>query len=269
MNKSLTIPFVKAHGNGNDAIIFIKENCPSIIEDANFIKEVCKRKTGIGSDCIIVLSNVSNYDFKMDYYNSDGSWETFCANGARCAVQYLYQKNLIASRTQFLAGDGIHEAKIEKHKISLKIKSPQFISKKLKVKNYEGYLVDSGAIHFCIRVNNLEEIKDIEALGKNIRYSKEFMPKGVNVNFFEIINTDLIKVFTYEKGVEEMMLSCGSGSVASAFICSELIKIKDKINIINPGGKLMVSFNKEWSNVWLKGESEILFESELNINQYK
>jgi len=269
LNKSLIIPFVKAHGNGNDTIIFIKENCSSIIKDADFIKQICKRRTGIGSDCVIILSKVSNYDFKMDYYNSDGTWETFCANGARCAVKYLYQKKMISSKTQFLAGDGKHEAKVEKNKIFLKIKSPQIISKKLKIENYEGYLVDSGAKHFCIWVNNLEEIENIESICKNIRYSKEFMPKGVNVNFFEIINTDLIQVYTYEKGVEKMMLSCGSGSVASSFICSKLITIKDQIKAINPGGELIISFNKEWSNVWLKGESEILFESELNINQYK
>ena len=86
----------------------------------------------------------------------------------------------------------MHEAKVQKHNISLKIKSPQIISQKLKVENYEGYLVDSGAKHFCIWVNNLEEIKNIESICKNIRYSKEFMPIGVNVNFFEIICGDLI-----------------------------------------------------------------------------
>jgi len=263
------IPFVKAHGNGNDTILFIKENCPPIVEDAEFIKRICKRRTGIGSDCVIILSKDPKHDFKMDYYNADGSWETFCANGARCAVHHLYQKKIISDKTQFLAGDGRHEANIVHNKISLKMKSPQIISKKIKVNNYEGCLVDSGAMHFCIQVNSIEEISNIETLCKNIRYSQKFMPKGVNVNFFEIVNTDLIKVNTYEKGVEKMMLSCGSGSVASAFICSKLVKIKKKIKVINPGGELIVSFKNEWSNVWLKGESKILFESELNINHYK
>ena len=269
MNKLNIIPFAKAHGNGNDTILFIKEDCPDFINNPDFIKKICQRRTGIGSDCVIILSNHQEYDFKMDYYNADGSWETFCVNGARCAVKYLNQKNFIRNATTFISGDGVHQAKIDHDIISIKMNPPTFISDKLKVKNFKGYIIDSGAQHFCIHIEKIELLNDIEKIGRKIRNSKEFMPKGVNVNFFEIQNTKLLNVYTYEKGVEKLMLSCGSGSVASAFYASKKFKIDSPIQAIGDGGKLIISFNEDWSDVWIKGDVVILFESKLKMNYYK
>ena len=266
MNNGNLITFAKAHGSGNDTILFIKENCPEIITDSNFIKKICQRRTGIGSDCVIVLSKDSKYDFKMDYYNSDGSWETFCANGARCAVKYLNQKKIIGRSSTFISGDGIHRAKVEKDKISIKMQTPKIKSEELIIENFKGEIIDSGAMHFCIKVDNIKQLDDIEKIGRTIRDSEIFMPKGINVNFFEINKSKFLKVMTYEKGVERLMLSCGSGSVASAFSFFKKNKIKSPIQTISNGGKLLISFNEDWSDVWIKGDAKILFESDLNIN---
>jgi len=267
LNSLNSIPFAKAHGNGNDTILFIQENCPKIITDSNFIKKICQRRTGIGSDCVIVLSKDQKYDFKMDYYNSDGSWETFCANGARCAVKYLHQKKIIGSSSTFISGDGIHQAKVDKDKISIKMKTPKIKSEELIVENFKGKIIDSGALHFCINVDNIRKLDDIEKIGSKIRNADIFMPKGVNVNFFAIKPQNLLQVLTYEKGVEKIMLSCGSGSVASAFLFFKKNKIKSPIQTISDGGKLIISFNEDWSDVWIKGNAKILFESYLEFNE--
>ena len=266
MNNSNLIPFAKAHGNGNDTILFIKENCPDIIYNKKFIKKICQRRTGIGSDCVIILSKDKKYDFKMDYYNSDGSWETFCANGARCAVKFLNEKKIISNLTTFISGDGIHKAIIDNNNISIKMKSPIFISKKINIENYSGYVVDSGAKHFCIKVNKINNIKNIEEIGKRIRNSNYFSPIGVNVNFFEIQNSKLLKIYTYEKGVEKSMLSCGSGSVASVFYSNQKFKTKNPIDCISKGGKLTINYDNNWNDVWIKGDTIILYESEINLN---
>lgn len=266
MNKLNSIPFAKAHGNGNDTILFIRENCSEIISNPGFIKKICKRRTGIGADCVIIISKTKKYDFKMDYYNSDGTWETFCANGARCAVKYLNKKKLIENSTTFIAGDGEHEAKININTISIKMRTPKLLSNEIKVNNFKGQLIDSGAQHFCIHVKDINKLDDIEKLGRKIRNSKIFMPKGVNVNFVEFKKTNLLNVCTYEKGVEKIMLSCGSGSIASAFYLSKNNIIDSPMESISDGGKLIISFNDTWSDVWIKGEAKILFESKFSIS---
>ena len=259
------IPFIKAHGNGNDVILLIKEECPDFITRPKFIQNICKRRTGVGSDCVIILSKNSKHDFKMDYYNSDGTWETFCANGARCVVKYLYQKKMINKVSNFLSGDGEHKAIIENDEISIKMNTPKFKSEKLEVKNMQGYVIDSGAQHFCINLEQRIVIDELEKIGMEIRQSDLFKPKGINVNFFKILDDQTIEVHTYEKGVEKLMLSCGSGSVASAFYASHKYEMLNSIKTISEGGNLFISFNKDWSDVWIKGNATILFEAYLNF----
>ena len=259
------IPFIKAHGNGNDVILLIKEKCPDFITRPEFIQNICKRRTGIGSDCVIILSKNSKYDFKMDYYNADGTWETFCANGARCAVKYLYQKEIIGKESNFLSGDGEHKAIIQNDNISIRMNKPKFKSEKLEVNNFQGYVIDSGAKHFCINLDKIMINNNLEKIGMEIRQSDIFMPKGINVNFFQILDNQTLKVYTYEKGVEKLMLSCGSGSAACAFFASKKYEMLNPIKTISEGGNLVISFNDDWSDVWIQGNSIILFESHINF----
>ncbi len=204
----------------------------------------------------------------MDYYNSDGTWETFCANGARCAVKLLYEKKYIKEKSSFLSGDGIHEALIVKKQVSIKMNTPKFLSDRVVVKGYEGYVIDSGAMHFCTQINKVYKMKNLGELGKKIRNSKIFKPKGVNVNFFEKINDSTLKVITYEKGVERLMLSCGSGSLAALFYASKHTNFKNEVDCVSKGGNLKISFDKKWKNVWISGEAVLLFESFINLKHF-
>ncbi|MBC8213859.1 MAG: diaminopimelate epimerase [Candidatus Marinimicrobia bacterium] len=264
----MKIPFTKAHGTGNDFIIFIKNECPDIISNSNFIQKACSRRTGIGADAVLILSDENNYDFKMDYYNSDGSWETFCANGARCATKLMFQKGIIRKITEFVSGDGHHKAEIlENGLVRLKMIPPSYQSEILDIDGYSGRHVDSGARHFATEVTGFS-LEKATKFAPKIRYSPEFAPKGINVNFYEKLDKSTIKVITYEKGIEKIMLSCGSGSVAASYHASQNHQFKSPIKVKVRGGELLVEFDENWKNVWLTGPATILFSATIDIENF-
>jgi diaminopimelate epimerase len=262
------IPFTKAHGTGNDFIIFLQDECPEIITSPEFISTICQRRTGIGADGVLVISDCKMVDYKMDYYNSDGSWETFCANGARCAGSLLKQKGIIKNNATFIGGDGNHEIKFDDENIVwIKMSQPNYQTEKVELFGFSGKHVDSGAKHFVCEAKNLTS-NIVKEFGPKIRNSEEFQPHGVNVNFFEYISNSEIKVITYEKGIEKVMLSCGSGSVASAYHANNISNLISPVTIQVPGGILNLKFDKTWENVWLGGPAVLLFESQINLNDF-
>ncbi len=255
------IPFTKAHGTGNDFIFFIKEECPDNIYSPDFIISICERRTGIGADGVIILSQIGTVDFKLDYYNSDGSWETFCANGSRCAVKLLNSKNIISKNSTFEAGDGLHEAEIDNTgMVWIKFKAPKYKSELLKICGFQGRYVDSGAKHFACPSEKLDN-EIVESFGPKIRYNKAFIPEGINVNFFKIESPQKLNVITYEKGIEKVMLSCGSGAVAAGYHAAQTNKMESPLSIKTPGGLLNLKFDEDWNDVWLGGPAVLLFES--------
>ncbi len=263
---STVIPFIKAHGTGNDFIIFIQNECPAIISSSEFISNICQRRTGIGADGVLIISDSKTVDYKMDYYNSDGSWETFCANGARCVGALLKQKRKIKNNATFVGGDGIHEIEFDDENIVwIKMKTPNYKTEIINLFGFSGRHVDSGAKHFVCESKNIT-INMAEEFGPKIRYSEQFKPNGINVNFFEVISNSNIKVITYEKGIEKVMLSCGSGSTASVYHANNNAKLISPVNIQVPGGTLKLKFDRDWKNVWLGGPAVLLFESQINLN---
>jgi len=263
---SSNIPFIKAHGTGNDFIIFFKSECPDIITSPEFISNICKRRTGIGADGVLIISEINSVDYRIDYYNSDGSWETFCANGARCVAILLKKKGLLNKKAKFMGGDGNHELEFdESNTVWIKMKSPNYKTEDIELFGFSGRYVDSGAKHFVCESEDLSN-EIAHKFGPLIRYSDEFAPKGMNVNFFKQISENEIKVISYEKGIEKVMLSCGSGSVASAYHSYQLSRMKSPVTIQVPGGTLKLKFDEFWENVWLGGPAVLLFESQINVN---
>ena len=264
---STIIPFTKAQATGNDFIIFLKKECPKIISSPNFINKICKRRTGIGADGVLIISNHNTVDYKIDYYNSDGSWETFCANGARCVGKLLKEKGIIKQKAIFESGDGIHKIKFDNSNIAwIKMRIPVYKTDYIKLFGFSGRFIDSGAKHFACKSKTIS--KEIaQKFGPLIRYSKEFAPDGINVNFFKQHSKNKISVISYEKGIEKVMLSCGSGSLAATFHANNIDKMISPVNINVPGGNLKLNFDKSWKNVWLGGPAVILFQSEININK--
>ena len=253
----------KANGTQNHFLIIHSND--SFIHDKNKIIDIVKASNSNRIDGVLVLSDSESADFKMDYYNNDGTWETMCANGARCAALYMYEKNIITSeKMTFEAGDGHHAVKIiGANNVRLKMLTPKYCSKKIELLEVSGFHVDSGATHFVVEYNNIDD-KTVKDLGSKIRHDKEFEPRGINVNFYEVLNSHEINVKTYEKGVEDLMMSCGSGSVACTYHLSKTEQVESPVHVHVKGGTLQVDFDNDWENVWILGHAEI--ENDINID---
>ncbi|MCH8328165.1 MAG: diaminopimelate epimerase, partial [Candidatus Marinimicrobia bacterium] len=250
--------------NGNDFILFDAANAPAVIRDESFIQRVCNRKTGIGADGVLILSTdtTSAADFLLDYHNADGSWETFCGNGSRCAVQY-FLRGKGGSNATVRTGAGVHRARvIEAGLVELQILPPRLVSEVVEVEGFAGQHVDSGAPHFAAEVSPLQQ-EMIAAAGPAIRHAGQFQPRGINVNFYERIDESTLKVMTYEKGVEAVVDSCASGSVAASYQAAMTGKMKSPIRVINPGGDLTVTFDDQWHEVTVTGPAVIVFQAQL------
>ena len=258
--------FYKYQGTGNDFIMLDSYHADIKLSTSE-IKQLCNRNFGIGADGLIFIKRHPDYDFEMDYYNADGSSATFCGNGARCIVAFAQKLHIIDEETVFIAKDGVHKAEINNNIVKLQMRDViEYQDKK------DFFFVNTGTEHTVIFVDELDKYNVFEK-GKKIRYSKEFQPLGTNVNFVEIEN-NYLKIKTYEKGVEDETLSCGTGIVASA-LCfsvknsldfqSSNPSLKDNfiIDIKAKGGDLKVFFNKKnniFTDIWLQGETNFVFE---------
>jgi diaminopimelate epimerase len=255
----------KAQCNGNDFILLLSEELNIEINEIT-IQKLCHRENGIGADGLIFIDTSNDtHDFKMDYYNCDGSWETMCANGALCCVLLLQSREYSFQSFSFLAGDGEHQITIINKKISITMKDPSSVTQEMNIQGFSGRHIDSGAKHF---VTFCDE-RDSDILFKKaqlIRYDDAFQPLGLNVNFVSIKSDSHIDVVTYEKGIEKIMLSCGSGSVAAAFYASLHKKIISPLCISNRGGDMTLEFNKEWTRLWLTSNPVIEFTSSVDLD---
>ena len=232
--------------------------------NTNLIQRLCDRKFGIGGDGLILLENSENENehFKMVYFNSDGRESTMCGNGGRCIVAFAKHLGVISDRASFTAIDGYHEAEIEDGLVSLKMIDV------VGVKEKEGAVfLDTGSPHHNIFGQKVE-LLDVRKEGANIRFSEEYkITGGTNVNFAEPVNLDSFRVRTYERGVEDETLSCGTGvtAVALAAYATGRTKAK-KVKLITPGGELFVSFEPEgdkFRNIWLTGPAKMVFKGSI------
>ena len=262
----MILPFTKCHANGNDFIITHLDDFPKEKRTKHIISRLCCRHTGIGADGLFVISSSDKYDFMLDYYNSDGSWETLCANGSRCAVQLMHKNGKIENKTVFLAGDGLHTAEILKNGVvSMQMKTPRYRSSLISPEGCDGYFIDSGARHFVSESENLND-DFVHSLARKIRFSHTFKPHGINVNFYRITDKQTVDVKTYEKGVEGVMLSCASGSTAVVFHLAKIKCIESPVLVRSDGGNLILNFDAAWNDVWVEGPAEILFTGNFKLD---
>ena len=252
----MKINFTKYEGNGNDFIIIDDRKEEFSEDNVSMISKLCDRKFGIGADGLILLRKHKAYDFQMIYFNSDGNESSMCGNGGRCLVSYALQLDIDLKTNSFLAIDGVHKFKVVDNEIYLKMNDV----KDIVVKNGYNFL-NTGSPHVVQIVENVDEINVYEQ-GKKIRRQFEEM-NGVNVNFVSF-NNDIIKCRTFERGVENETLSCGTGVVAVALYVFKKKKISDnKIIVSTKGGSLSVSFKNDGNSfreIWLKGDINKIFD---------
>ena len=264
-NKLQKIPFAKYHANGNDFILVLDANFPKNLRVAEILSHLCSRHTGIGADGLFVISPSDNYDFFLDYYNADGSWETLCANGSRCCAKFMVDSCYTKQNFTFETGAGVHAAEIQSDgQVVMSMKTPEYKSDRLSPKGVQGFFIDSGARHFVCQSENLND-DFVLNMGRKIRNAPEFQPRGINVNFYHLSENNTVEIKTYEKGVEQVMLSCASGSAAVVFHLSQINAIKSPVITCSNGGKLIFTFDDDWEKFWSEGPAVSLFKGEFNM----
>ncbi len=256
--------FHKYQGTGNDFIMIDNRLGFFPKESVALVEKLCDRRFGIGADGLILLENDADTDFRMVYYNSDGNQSSMCGNGGRCLVAFAKSLGLISNSTTFIATDGLHHATIlENGLVSLQMKEVQ------EVKIEADYVfLNTGSPHHVTLVNDIQNL-DVKKEGSTIRYSDLYGKAGSNVNFVSQLGEANFRLRTYERGVEDETLSCGTGATATAIAMNAIGKTNsNEIAIDVEGGKLKVSFEKTntgYENVLLEGPATFVFEGEIEI----
>ncbi len=258
----MTLNFYKYQGTGNDFVIF--DNRDGNIElTTEQVKQICDRRFGIGGDGLMMLGSLEGYDFNMIYYNADGRESSMCGNGGRCLTRFAYDRGIHKNSFRFMAVDGEHEAIVRDNGwIHLKMKDVNGIS------DYHGdRVLDTGSPHYVKAVNDIQSM-DVFTEGKEIRYSKDFTEKGINVNFVENSEKQII-VRTYERGVEDETFSCGTGVTAAALVFAHNENGFNRMEVQTKGGHLAVEFDKigehAFNNIWLCGPATFVFKGEIQL----
>jgi diaminopimelate epimerase len=259
----MQIEFNKYQATGNDFVIL--DNRDRKYSDLNTeqVKKICDRRFGIGGDGLMLLNEKEGYDFEMTYFNSDGKVASMCGNGGRCIVRFAHRLGIIKHHARFMAVDGVHEGTLGNGDwVRLQMNKVKTIQQK------DGnFILDTGSPHLVTYVNKADEI-NVKDKGAEVRYSDPFKDNGINVNFVELNGDGSIYVRTYERGVEDETLSCGTGVTASALVGAK-INGPGKVDVQTPGGRLQVEFTRvsdqDFEDIWLCGPATFVFKGEIDL----
>jgi diaminopimelate epimerase len=261
----MKIKFYKYEGTGNDFIIIDNRDKKLKAKNPELWKKFCDRHFGIGADGLMLIQNKKGYDFEMVYFNADGNESTMCGNGGRCIAHLAKKLEIIKGKsTSFIAIDGNHQAEF-RHKNTVKLKMNDVKS----ITEHIGfYTLDTGSPHYVTLVNDVMEI-DVKVDGSSIRNCAAYRKDGINVNFVEVSGKK-IKLRTYERGVEDETLSCGTGTVATALVLASkgMATAKDHCDIKTMGGMLKVWFKQQkdgFKDIWLEGPATHVFSGSYKI----
>ncbi|HLV15140.1 MAG TPA: diaminopimelate epimerase [Xanthomarina sp.] len=253
----MEITFYKYQGTGNDFVMIDNRQQQFDKNNTKLVASLCDRRFGIGADGLILLENHPELDFTMVYYNSDGKESSMCGNGGRCITAFAKDLGIVQNKAVFEAIDGLHHAIIENDLIKLQMQDV------LSIENHQHYVfLNTGSPHHVQLESNLKELP-IKEVGSKIRYGQPYNEEGSNVNFVKKLSEDIFQVRTYERGVEDETLSCGTGVTAVALAMFEIGQTNTNlITLKTEGGDLQVSFEKNkdsYRNIWLIGPAENVF----------
>ncbi len=263
------IPFFKMNGSGNDFIII--NNRENIVENTvdisieEFVRRVCKRRESIGADGLILIEKDDNYDFRWRFFNNDGSEVEMCGNGSRCAARFAFLNGIAPLRMKFSTLAGVIEAEITGlNTVKVQLTKPKNYKEEIKLEGIDmpASFIDTGVPHVVYFVDNVE-IVNVKELGAKTRYHEYFKDEGTNANFTEIVDNHTIKIRTYERGVEDETLACGTGSTAAAVIAVLKGKCESPVDVVTRSGKILKVYvykNKDdIERVYLEGDALLTY----------
>jgi diaminopimelate epimerase len=265
----MNVEFFKYQGTGNDFILIDNRTLQwSNVLSAEIIAKLCDRRFGIGADGLMLLQSSAVFDFEMIYMNADGRESSMCGNGGRCIVAFAQYLGILKNNaTTFKAIDGEHHAIIEANQtVRLGMCSVTHIERR-----GEDFYLNTGSPHYVKFVEDVDKV-DVLQEGREIRYNDEFAEQGTNVNFVQILNDSLLKVRTYERGVEAETFSCGTGVTAAALAADlKLSGANDSFAIKTLGGNLQVRYKnmnhgESYTNITLAGATQLVFTGEIDIH---
>ncbi len=274
------IEFVKMTGAGNDFVLVDNRRARLLVDWKVFARAACDRRYGVGADGLLVIEKNPKVDFTMMYYNADGSYGGMCGNGGRCASRYVMEEENHRS-VRFEALGHIYRAHVSGDAISLRMKKPKLLLTKTKLSLSKTKIlftwITTGAPHAVMFLNEAPSAlrrrllePDINDIGRHVRSHRQFAPGGTNVDFVELIDDDTISMRTYERGVENETLACGTGAVASAVVSAQRFGMRSPIAVKTRSGEVLtVSFRMKGervSDVVLTGSARQVFSGRLKYD---
>ncbi len=261
------INFLKMSGSGNDFVV-VDNRRKIIANPAAFAKKYCHRKFGVGADGLLLVEKSKKYDFRMVYFNSDGSRAAFCGNGSRCISLFAFTNGIAPKKMIFDSDAGVICSEVKQGgTVKVRMPEPKGILLDLAIdvdgKKYRAAFANTGVPHTVIFVRDIENT-DVEALGGKIRRHKMFAPAGTNVNFVKLLGKNKISVRTYERGVEGETLACGTGSVASAVISILKKYAASPVSAATRGGEILKAYY-DGKTAYFEGKVAISFEGKINL----
>ncbi|MFH1259487.1 MAG: diaminopimelate epimerase [Elusimicrobiota bacterium] len=269
----MLLSFTKMSGAGNDFVVI--DNRKKILPKSlsRLVRQVCRRKFSVGADGALILENDPAADFRLRYFNADGSEAEMCGNGARCIAKFAYLLGAAGRKMKFITKAGLIKAEIKPKTVKIGMNQPHSLrldfSLPFKGKVWKASFLNTGVPHTVIFVPDIEKIQ-VNELGRIIRFHKEFAPQGTNVNFVQKKNVYSLYLRTYERGVEEETLACGTGACASAIIAGLKKIVKPPVEVITSGKiKLRIDYQLVGNvikDVSLEGPAEATFRGEIEVS---
>lgn len=266
------IEFWKMNGSGNDFIL-IDNREGKIKEDQmrTLVVRVCRRRESVGADGLIFLTRSNEYDFAWRFFNADGSEAEMCGNGGRCVARFAHLKGIAGPKMTFGTMAGPVSAEVSGRMVKIRMPAPQGLRTDIPLDPMEGWIsadfVNTGVPHAVIQVRSLSDHPVFEQ-GRAVRYHSFFSPAGTNADFISIKGKDLIELRTYERGVEDETLACGTGAIASALVASARGMVGSPVKVKTRGGDvLQIHFRGEkdsFSDVWLEGGTSVAYQARLH-----
>jgi diaminopimelate epimerase len=275
--QSKKIEFYKMSGSGNDFIIIDNRDLSLDVGDIReFVRKVCRRRISVGADGLFLIEPSEKADFKWQFFNSDGSSGEMCGNGSRCVARYAYLKGIAGKKMSWETIAGIISAEVDGDVVKVKLTDPSPLRTGIKInigsRQFTMDSIDTGVPHAVVFVEDLLSY-DVVKWGRLIRYHKHFLPRGTNADFATVIDRHKIKLRTYERGVEDETLACGTGMVAAALAAAGRGQIESPVDVtVQSGDTLRIYFQKEndcWKEIFLEGSVKIVYQGFLLEEAYK